>query len=106
MALLYNTVDLPLILAAVQAGRTAASGADRTQFTNIQNALNGWQNAPVAPEARQQGDPDTRVIVLSYSGVSKANVIALFNKYVNSVPSLRPYLKDAKSSAIDNWTGV
>jgi hypothetical protein len=106
VALLYNLTDLTALANAVQLGITAATGADKTQFQRIATAIGTPSAAPIAPVNRQQGDPDTRLITLTYSGVTKSGVTALFAKFAPTIPELRPYNKDAKSSAVDNWTGA
>lgn len=79
-AIFYNHEDLTAIAANVQA--TLASDYDNFLTTQERNTvkqtfqrawnggLNGWATAPVAPPEKQEGDPDTRIIVVSGQQVS------------------------------------
>lgn len=74
-AIFYNHSDLTAIAANVAA--TLASDYDafltNQERTSIKqtfqrhwnNGLSGWSTAPVAPVERQEGDPDTRIVVVS-----------------------------------------
>jgi hypothetical protein len=79
-AIFYNHQDLTAIAANVSA--TLANNYDQYLTTQERNSvkqtftrcwnggLNGWATAPIAPVERQEGDPDTRIIVVSGSQVS------------------------------------
>lgn len=85
-AIFYNHQDLTQIAANVEA--TLANNYDQFLTTQERNSvkqtfqrawtggLSGWSTAPIAPPNKQEGDPDTRIIVVSGAQVSLAALIA------------------------------
>lgn len=82
-AIFYNSADLAVIASAVNAGRTDTrlTNAQRTTASRSwNNGLSAWASAPVASVARQEGDADTRVLVISVVQVNRAQFIDLLNQ--------------------------
>ncbi len=75
-AIFYNLQDLTPI--AANATRVDLKGTDKTLALKIWNGgLKGWSIAPIAPLDRQEGDPDTRIVVISATNVTLQNMIDL-----------------------------
>ncbi len=95
-AVFYNHQDLTAIAAEV--GATLANNYDQYLTVQERNSckqtfqrawtggLNGWSTAPIAPLDRQEGDADTRIIVVSGQQVTKASLIAALNVIAAKVP--------------------
>lgn len=63
-AIFYNRQDLSPIAAEFTKG--SLSGQDRSYARSVWNAgLSGWDTAPQAPAEYLQGDPDTRILVIT-----------------------------------------
>jgi len=88
-AIFYNHQDMTAIAANVSA--TLANDYDAYLTVTERNfckqmfqrawvgGLSGWATAPIAPPERQEGDPDTRIVVVSGPQVRKQDLIdALF----------------------------
>jgi hypothetical protein len=95
-AIFYNHQDLTAIAANVSA--TLANNYDQFLTTQERNTtkqtftrawnggLNGWSTAPIAPPEKQEGDPDTRIIIVSGAQVSLAALITAINLIGAKVP--------------------
>jgi len=95
-AIFYNHQDLTAIAAEVQA--TLVNNYDQYLTVQERNTckqtfqrawtgdLSGWSTAPIAPLDRQEGDADTRIIVVTGAQVSKASLIAALNVIALKVP--------------------
>jgi hypothetical protein len=103
-AIFYDMADLVPFTTDFTA--PTLSGSDKTLATKIWNGgLSGWQSAPVAPPQYQQGDPDTRILVINATNVTKQNMIDLLRR-VAPLPGcgfLRPIADDMVTSAIEPW---
>ncbi len=109
-ALLLNTTDLAATVAALTAAINGTSGADRTALTRIRTAIGTPANLPLAPARYQEPEGDVRVIVLPSQAGTKADVLAILDKGWRVAPGTTGFLKaiwkDARSSAVDPWTGA
>jgi len=109
VALFYNSADLAVLQPVVTTAANASSGADRTQLNRIATGIATWQTAPIAPAQYQQGDGDTRILVLGYTNATKAGILALWQRVIDTQPAVREmfrmFLKDMRSSSVDPWTG-
>jgi hypothetical protein len=107
VALLLNVADLTTLQASLNTVVAEVGGADRTAANRILTAIGIPNQQPVAPVERQQGDPDTRVIVLNYSGATRQQFLDLIIKFFNQNPTGREWLraiwKDARTSAVEPW---
>jgi len=82
-AIFYNRADLALIASAVSAARTDVrlTNAQRTAATRIwNNGLSAWGAASVTLLARQEGDGDTRTLVIDVAQVSRAQFVDHLNQ--------------------------
>jgi hypothetical protein len=107
VALFYNLEDLTNLQTTLTAVAAQVSGADRTLANRMLTAIGTPSAAPIAPIQYQQNDPDTRVIVLSYSGATKTAFLDAILKWFNQNPTawewLRAIWKDARTSAVEPW---
>lgn len=79
-AIFYNHQDLTAIAANVET--TLANNYDQFLTTQERNSVkqtfsrfwngggSGWSTAPIAPVEKQEGDPDTRIVVITGAQVS------------------------------------
>ena len=117
-AIFYNHQDLTAIAANVQA--TLASNYDQFLTTQQRNTikqtftrdwnggLNGWATAPIAPLNKQEGDPDTRIIVVSGQQVLLADLISALRTLGGVVPGALYMIAIADdlsgtSGAVEPW---
>lgn len=107
-AILYDLADLGPLTTAWSG--VTLTGSDKTLATAIWNGgLSGWQSAPIAPLQYQQGDPDTRIIVITATvagkTVTKQNMIDLLRRLSTQAGAgfLRVIADDMDSSALEPW---
>ena len=108
VAIFYNTADLIALKAAAETAIPLLTGSDRTLMNRIVTALVNIPALPIAPVQYQQGDPDTRIIVISAGGTTKTGLLDLFERRWTISPQtefLRAIWKDMRTSAIDPWLG-
>lgn len=119
-AIFYNTTDLNAIAAQVQA--TLASNYD--SFLTVQernsvkqtfnrcwnNGMSGWATAPLAgsqdPNFAGSGTGDSRIIVVSSSQVTKANLISAMRTLAAKVPGASYMLAiadDLVGTCVEPW---
>ena len=63
-ALFYNREDLTPISAEVTRA-TLPQGEKQFALACWHAGIDGWDTAPIAPLEKQEGDPDTRILVVS-----------------------------------------
>lgn len=117
-AIFYNHEDLTAIAANVEA--TLASNYDQFLTTQERNnakqvfqrawtgGLSGWSTAPIAPVEKQEGDPDTRIIVVSGAQVSLQDLRNVLNLLAGKVPGATYMARIATdlggtSGAVEPW---
>ena len=117
-AIFYNHKDLTAIAANVQA--TLASNYDQYLTNPERNSskqifqrnwnggLSGWSTSPIAPVQYQEGDPDTRIIVVSGSQVNLADLRNTLRLLGTKVPGAQYMIAIADdlngtSAAIEPW---
>ena len=117
-AVFYNHQDLTDIAANVSA--TLANNYDQFLTTQERNTtkqtfqrawnggLNGWSTAPIAPVNKQEGDPDTRIIVVSGAQVSLQALITAIRLIGTKVPGAAYMIAIAddlmgSSGAVEPW---
>lgn len=108
VGLLYNRSDIAKLVAALEAALPALSGADRTAANRVLTALANPDALPIAPVQFQQGDPDTRVIVLPSQSGDRTAVRGLFQRMFaarSDLHFLQAIWKDIRTSAVDPWVG-
>ena len=117
-AIFYNHQDLTAIAANVEA--TLANNYDQFLTTQERNSakqtfqrawtggLSGWSTAPIAPIEKQEGEPDTRIIVVSGAQVSLAALISTLRVLAAKVPGAAYMSRIAddlsgSSGAVEPW---
>lgn len=109
VALMYNMSDLTALQTTLQTTATALSGADRTLCNRILTAIGDPNTLPLAPAPYQDDAADIRLIVLSYGGATRQGFLDAMLRWFTANPSARGWLrtiwKDARTSAVDPWTG-
>ncbi len=107
LAIFYNLEDLTALRDTLQGLVNQVSGADRTYVNRVLTAIGTPSAAPVAPLQYQQGDSDTRIIVLSFSGATKISWLDQLAKFIAANLSGREWLraiwKDSRTSAVEPW---
>jgi hypothetical protein len=106
VGLLYNVSDLTALITAINAVLPNVSGQDRTALNRVLTTIGVPVNLPIAPVQYQQGDLDTRVIVLPSQSGTKQNVLDLINRAFiarTDLYFLNAIWKDLRTSAIDPW---
>jgi hypothetical protein len=106
VALLYNFQDLQPLVA--NATRTNLPQADRQLCQKIWNGgLRNWDDLQIArfvAPAYQQGDPDTRGVIIDTPDVTKQDIIDLFNRIGTTTPGagfLQSIADDMRTSALE-----
>lgn len=117
-AIFYNHQDLTAIAANVQATLSSnydqfLTNPERTSSKQVFNrawngGLSGWSTAPIAPPERQEGDADTRIIVVSGQQVSLADLRNTLRLLGTKVPGAQYMIAIADdlmgaSAAVEPW---
>lgn len=109
VALMYNPADLTALQTTLQATATEVSGADRTLCNRILSAIGDPNTLPLVPAQYQDAVGDIRLIVLSYGGATRQGFLDAMLRWFTANPGARGWLrsiwKDARTSAVDPWTG-
>lgn len=84
-AIFYNREDLSAIAAeATNPGLTPAERQTAQRYWNA--GIKDWASAPVAPPDRQDGDPDTRILIVDGQQVSLQGLVDFLNAIGNKYP--------------------
>lgn len=103
-AILYNRQDLTPIVA--ECTKASLQGQDKQFAARIwREGLDTWDTAPVAPLQYQQGDPDTRIVVINTTTTLQELRDFLYRQCNNNLGAVYmcAIADDLATSALDPW---